>query len=171
MIFQQFNQFVIGWAGDRKILKNGKPYTQGLKLISEWGETCDALAKGKKNDLKDGIGDSSVVLVILAKMHGFTPSPVIPRYLLLGADERDLVSAITYTIGRIVLGKFEDHSSCGRMIDTCLDSLKMLAEMNDLEYMDCCAHAWDEIKNRKGELNELGVFVKESDLEKNNETV
>lgn len=38
MTFDEFSELVIGWAGDRKIIKNGKPYTQALKLSEEWDE-------------------------------------------------------------------------------------------------------------------------------------
>lgn len=73
------------------------------KVIEEVGETASALAKGNLEKLKDGIGDSFVTLIILAKQNGLEPS-------------------------------------------------------------ECLEAAWNEIKNRKGKLNEQGVFVKESDL-------
>lgn len=31
--------------------------------------------------------------------------------------------------------------------------------------IDCCAVAWNDIKDRKGYLNEDGIFVKEGDIE------
>ena len=34
----------------------------------------------------------------------------------------------------------------------------------DLDIMECLASAYEEIKDRKGRVNEQGVFVKESDL-------
>jgi len=38
--------------------------------------------------------------------------------------------------------------------------LEIIADLSGLIYMDCCEHAWEQIKDRKGYLNEHGVFVK-----------
>lgn len=38
MTFEEFEALVFGWSTDRKIIKNGKPYTQALKLSEEWDE-------------------------------------------------------------------------------------------------------------------------------------
>lgn len=59
---------IVQWAEDRKILQNGNLSTQGLKLVSEIGELADNIAKGK--DIRDDIGDSAVVLIIIAKLYG-----------------------------------------------------------------------------------------------------
>jgi uncharacterized protein YabN with tetrapyrrole methylase and pyrophosphatase domain len=59
---------VVDWANDRKIIQNGRIETQGLKLVSEIGELADNLVKGQ--DITDDIGDSMVVLIIIAEMYG-----------------------------------------------------------------------------------------------------
>jgi len=41
--------------------------------MEEVGETAGALAKNDQVELKDGIGDAFVTLIILAKQCGFTP--------------------------------------------------------------------------------------------------
>lgn len=166
MNFSQFEMCVIGWAGDRKILKNGKEYTQCLKLISEWGETCDALAKGRKNELKDGIGDCSVVLVILSAMCGVRILEKVPDGLMDGADEQILVVVISRVLSELALCRRDDLEILQREIATAIFALKKLAELNELDYLSCCAHAWAEIQHRRGELNEHGVFIKEEDVEK-----
>jgi len=43
-----------------------------LKVMEEVGETAGALAKNNTAELKDGIGDSFVTLIILAKQCGFS---------------------------------------------------------------------------------------------------
>jgi hypothetical protein len=88
------------WSYDRGILTNGKVTTQALKLVSEVGELCDNVGKGK--DIKDDIGDCLVVLTNLASLSGLT-----------------------------------------------------------LE--GCWTYAYDEIKDRKGFLNEHGNFIKDTD--------
>lgn len=59
---------ILTWAYDRGILQNSTPQIQMLKLVSEFGELADNLAKGK--DVKDDIGDCFVVLSIIAHMSG-----------------------------------------------------------------------------------------------------
>jgi hypothetical protein len=46
--------------------ESGGTYSQGF------GETAGALAKNNEADLKDGIGDSLVTLIILARQCGFS---------------------------------------------------------------------------------------------------
>lgn len=91
------------WSDDRGILKNGKTTTQALKLVSEVGELCDNVAKGR--NIKDDIGDCLVVLTNIAALEGLT-----------------------------------------------------------LE--QCWSHAYNEIKDRKGYLNEHGNFIKEGDIDR-----
>lgn len=64
----QYN--ILQWAHARGILTNSSPQIQGLKLVSEIGELCDNLAKGR--DVRDDIGDAIVVLTIIANMKGTT---------------------------------------------------------------------------------------------------
>jgi NTP pyrophosphatase (non-canonical NTP hydrolase) len=59
------------WADDRKLNDKAGPFgsqsfKQLAKLTEESGEIAEALIKKKIDDLKDGIGDVIVVLIILA---------------------------------------------------------------------------------------------------------
>lgn len=53
------------WAKEKRLDK-AEPEKQMLKVIEEVGEVAAALARNNKNDLRDGIGDVVVTLVILA---------------------------------------------------------------------------------------------------------
>ena len=53
------------WAIDRN-LHTADSSKQALKLGEEFGELCEALAKGKRDMLKDSLGDIYVVMTILA---------------------------------------------------------------------------------------------------------
>jgi len=66
----EYEELTLKWSADRGITINGKAETQTLKLISEAGELCDNIAKGK--DIKDDIGDMLVVLTNIAKLKGTT---------------------------------------------------------------------------------------------------
>ena len=56
------------WGEDRNMYKNSTPQAQALKLVSEVGELCDNLAKGRYECAEDDIGDCFVVLVHIARM-------------------------------------------------------------------------------------------------------
>ncbi|WP_433958782.1 MazG-like family protein [Cytobacillus horneckiae] len=53
------------WARDKN-LHQADPSKQTLKLGEEFGELCEGLAKGRKDLVKDSIGDMYVVMTILA---------------------------------------------------------------------------------------------------------
>jgi NTP pyrophosphatase (non-canonical NTP hydrolase) len=46
---------------------------QMLKVLEEVGETAGALLKSNEDEIKDGIGDSFVTLIILSRQLGLTP--------------------------------------------------------------------------------------------------
>lgn len=96
-------ELILQWSEERGITTNGKVSTQALKLVSEVGELCDNVSKGRS--IKDDIGDCFVVLTNLAKLSNLTLS-------------------------------------------------------------ECVSHAYNDIKDRKGYLNEHGNFIKEGDVAK-----
>ena len=59
------------WSIDKNLDK-GNPDRQALKFYEEAGEVGAALSRNKLDDLKDGIGDTVVTLIILAQQHGVT---------------------------------------------------------------------------------------------------
>jgi NTP pyrophosphatase (non-canonical NTP hydrolase) len=62
-----------GWAHDRNIIKGSTPHAQFVKLIEEIGELAEGIAKPGRLDLAaDAIGDSVVVLTLLAEQLGLS---------------------------------------------------------------------------------------------------
>ena len=55
-----------------KGLHKANPDKQALKVWEESGEIASALARGNREALKDGIGDTVVTLIILAQQHGMS---------------------------------------------------------------------------------------------------
>lgn len=70
MSFAQVEMDVIQWAEARKILPNATSQTQLLKTVSELGELADALIKGDREGIIDGLGDVLVTLIIVADKEG-----------------------------------------------------------------------------------------------------
>lgn len=71
--FDNLIENVLNWASCKDILKKENAHKQMIKVIEEVGETAGALLKGKDDEIKDGIGDSFVTLIILAKQLGLDP--------------------------------------------------------------------------------------------------
>jgi NTP pyrophosphatase (non-canonical NTP hydrolase) len=86
--------------------------------------------------------------------------------------ERKIVSNSTAVVqlGKLVseIGELADNVVKGRCvkddIGDCIVVLNTLALMNDTTLEECLAQAYDDIKDRKGYINELGVFIKEGDM-------
>jgi NTP pyrophosphatase (non-canonical NTP hydrolase) len=74
MDFNTLIENVTGWAEAKNILLPENAPKQMLKVMEEVGETAGALAKNKHEELKDGIGDSFVTLIILSKQMGMEPA-------------------------------------------------------------------------------------------------
>ena len=74
MSFDELSENVLVWAEEKGILVKDNAPKQMLKVLEEVGETAGALLKDKKDEIKDGIGDSFVTLIILSKQLGLAPS-------------------------------------------------------------------------------------------------
>jgi NTP pyrophosphatase (non-canonical NTP hydrolase) len=66
MINEQFEN-IRQWAEDRNLIEGSRPVNQISKLLEEMGELATGVNKNKIDLIADGIGDSIVVLTILAK--------------------------------------------------------------------------------------------------------
>jgi|SRR6056300_1671434 NTP pyrophosphatase (non-canonical NTP hydrolase) len=73
MSFDELSNNVIEWAYDKGILERENAPKQMLKVLEEVGETAGALLKSNEDEIKDGIGDSFVTLIILSRQLGLTP--------------------------------------------------------------------------------------------------
>lgn len=65
------------------------------------------------------------------------------------------IGELADAINKIQIDKISDG------IGDVLVCLINVAHMLDMNLKDCLAYAYDEIKDRKGYLNEAGVFIKE----------
>ena len=70
---------VIGWAYDKGILSKDNAPKQMIKVMEEVGETAGALLKKNEHEIKDGIGDILVTVIILARQLGYTPEECLEQ--------------------------------------------------------------------------------------------
>lgn len=67
-------QQVQQWAIDKGIVSIDNVPKQMMKVMEELGETCQAILKNKPEEIKDGIGDVFVTMIILSTQLGLDPS-------------------------------------------------------------------------------------------------
>jgi NTP pyrophosphatase (non-canonical NTP hydrolase) len=164
MTFEEFKTNVEQWAEARGIYEHSTALAQALKAVSEVGELADAVIKGDREALKDAIGDVAVCLVNVARMEDidlcredfdlgrptYNGSQSFAGFIAFHFG--DLASDIIYH-GQPKAGAFEESMA----------NMKDLAALNGLTLEECCAAAWNEIKDRKGRMVPGGAFVKEGD--------
>jgi len=79
MMFEEFEQRVLGWSSDRGILQNGTVEGQTLKFCEEAGEVAGAVAKQNDELLLDSIGDVLVTLVNVCALSGIDYSDALDQ--------------------------------------------------------------------------------------------
>ena len=162
----ELEQATLQWSYDRGILTNGKATTQALKLMSEAGELAGNL--NNNNDIKDDIGDCLVVLTNLAGLTktsldecglqslGFVEMPGENYF------ERNIILSFLD-----ILGKLCDNVAKGLDIKIdiklALVNLQEICNFYELSMVECWNLAYEDIKDRKGFLNEHGNFIKSTD--------
>ena len=63
----ELQPLIIKWGIEKDLIKLDNAPKQRLKLLEEVGETARAILKNDVKEIKDGLGDIFVVLVILAE--------------------------------------------------------------------------------------------------------
>jgi len=68
MLLYTYINLIKKWAEKRGLLDRGIPFSQALKTKEEAEELVEAVRKGDLNEIKDGIGDTFVTLVVLCEL-------------------------------------------------------------------------------------------------------
>lgn len=167
---EYYQRLVRQWAVDRNLIKGSTPEAQCVKLIEEYGELARGIAKQDEALIKDSIGDTLVVCIILAAQLGsdsFSIDKLIfersevnnnnvrEKLVMNGATE---LGAISYFIN--VTNR--DTDRCIGNIYALCDTLADIAYLYKWSLADCLIAAYNEIKDRKGRMVD-GIFIKEGD--------
>lgn len=162
--YKKLHNLTHEWAKARGIVDNGNVFTQTMKLVSEYGELCDAIIKNRDLEVKDAIGDMMVVLSNIASILGGQW-----RIVFLDACKRTKKETLDpsrqmpenmQSLTELLAKLFQGHYQVAFHIPSVL---KLVAARYNLSLVACWHSAYDEIKDRKGYLNEFGNFVKEGD--------
>lgn len=172
MSWNELKNNVEKWAEERGIYEHSTPEAQLLKALSELGELADAVVKNDRDAIKDAIGDVAVCIVNYTRIAGHQFNDVESLLEMLHVEQKkdlDQKKSIHYcigsaarVIGSILNGNSDDHEDASL---ACLLTMFFAAHYLDIDFIDCCKSAWNEIKDRKGRMVEGGAFVKEDDLQ------
>lgn len=167
---EYYQRLVRQWAVDRNLIEGSTPEAQCVKLIEEYGELARGIAKQDEALIKDSIGDTLVVCIILAAQLGsdsfnidkliferseVNSANVREKLVMNGATE---LGAISYFIN--VTNR--DIDRCIGNIYALCDTLAEIAYLYKWSLADCLIAAYNEIKDRKGRCVD-GIFIKEGD--------
>jgi len=79
MSFDKLSDNILVWAEEKGILVKDNAPKQMIKVMEEVGETAGALLKKNEHEIKDGIGDILVTVIILARQLGYTPEECLEQ--------------------------------------------------------------------------------------------
>ncbi|MDK9853144.1 MazG-like family protein [Staphylococcus equorum] len=164
---QEFTGLIEQWAEDRN-LHTADPIKQYDKLIEEFGELMKGINKQDMPMIKDSIGDMYVVLVVMGRQIGLSMAD------LLKDESLDTLRPEHSTFGYVRdLNRLADNMKSNEFYDgyvfiwNASDIEKQLAKTcgeYEIAFVDCVELAYNEIKDRKGEMRD-GKFVKSEDLQ------
>ena len=147
MTFKELETQIIDWATQRGLDKLEFNEKQYLKFLEEVGETCRAILKDDKPSIIDGFGDIAVTMIVLNLQ--------IRSISEFRTYKRSYDNHLTnWTFGDLVRRVQPDFIN--PMAMDCLDGL---CYQQGYELVDCLNSAYNEIKNRQGEIIN-GTFIK-----------
>ena len=155
-------QKIIQWHHDRNIVEGATDEGQFKKLMSEFGEYSDNLAKGRC--VKDDIGDMGVVLLNIAERNDCVSLMINNGLTVFSSTYSQLLYSLNDISYYMEVESSEHYKETIKenLIYT-WESLVRTAADSGTTLEECLEVAYDDIKDRKGKLIN-GTFVKESDL-------
>jgi hypothetical protein len=174
MNLQELDTLIVQWGLDRMIIQHSTPFAQLEKTGEEVKELIESFAAYKAlygteltitkefhlNEIKDAIGDIYVTLVI---GHGIYTRQGLGLFILGDqTSERDPVTKLQAMLTEAAFyagaGLVRRYSEA---VQRMTGLLQQICETYDTTLEECVEQAYNEIKDRKGYLNDQGIFVKE----------
>jgi hypothetical protein len=156
---------ICGWHHARNLIEGSTDLAQFAKLVQESGELSDNLCKGK--GISDDIGDMVVVILNMATRHRLSSTitaALTCEPLDIHADHNDIeaFAYLSILMGELAHSLLDKDLNIKTLVEITV-LLVYIANAHELTIMQCLDQAWDDIKDRKGEMRN-GVFIKEADL-------
>lgn len=165
---REFLSCVSKWAVDRNLVEGSSVSQQMYKLVEEMGEHAAAIARKKQKEAADGVGDAAVVLTVMSTqvcLGGKIVAPEAIPFLNVVAGLGNIAADILQIVEDQQAGRPVDPGDLRVTLGSVLTSLHDYADQHPQlpPASECLATAWNEIKDRKGQMVD-GVFVKEQDV-------
>lgn len=163
------------WGSDRNLILGATPQAQFVKLVEEFGEVTTGMEEDNYAEIKDGLGDTAVVLTILAAQMGtsieecFEYATSMERTLVFFEDEAEYstyIRSISTQFGKLATGIAKKNAPIAKeALGHALGLVFALSAclLVDETFEDALLASYNVIKDRKGKMID-GVFVKEADL-------
>lgn len=149
------------WSKERGI--DTLPYQeQRYKIMEEFGELFGAYYRGHLEELKDSLGDIVVTLIIYVQQFSKGERNFFEEFWWVDKGEFNYLG---FHLDQIAISTnliWSGASGIWVLRDVVAD-LKNIALHYGWDLIDCVEHAWEEIKDRKGQVVN-GKWVKETDL-------
>lgn len=185
----ELNEAIIQWAADRQIIKRSTAYAQAIKTAEEVMELIQAstvmeydddldLGDMMENltfcqnvgDEMDAIGDIYVTLIVGAMCHSkLTGTAYSPPDTVIPSSVKNPIEALQKCLVMLGAASVDGRSDYWTVNATMVSYLAQIAdggrsELGGDSLTNCVAHAYNQIKDRKGYLRPDGVFVKEEQV-------
>lgn len=153
---------ILDWAEKRNLLHPSNAPKQCLKMMSEMGELYLAVDQDDEAspDVKDGIGDTMVTMIILSSQLGICFKEEVLNYTPKVGVHYFILPSL---LGEICDSVAKDEYERNEMVKTMQNSvaiLESIAKSFRLKLDECLDFAYNEIKNRKGKTVN-GTFIKD----------
>ena len=149
------------WAIDREIDKKGTVEGQSIKTAEEIAELIKGISKDDMYLIKDSIGDVFVTLVIgnmidenIDMEECYTEAKRTFK-TFSKEDKKDAIDLLAQSITDIIRNGYYEYSLYYGLAD-----LMAIADTYNLDFKDCVESAYNEIVNRKGEINKISNYYK-----------
>jgi hypothetical protein len=153
-----WNLRVAKWFDDRNLTEGSDPPRQFIKLLQEYTELYEGELLGRTDELKDGIGDTQVVLCGMAHQIK-CPWPTWENPP--AKDSKRAVAELLIEFGRVLAhDSWRSPEHFGFPLQTMCILLNQIANANGLTMNECQEQAWGDIEHRIGYIDDSGVFVK-----------
>jgi NTP pyrophosphatase (non-canonical NTP hydrolase) len=154
------------WGNDRKLYENSNRHRQISKYLEEKGELAQAITKDSVVAIADAIGD---MLVCLTHVAVFNYGLDILGAHLYNHARQSLTEEDRENWHITINTLLADLDHCTRRLVTpmstfafnaIIEALHKIADGYNLTLQRCMQHAWEQIKDRKGEFKD-GLFIKD----------
>ncbi len=165
MTMQELIKKIEQWAIDRELDKNGTVEGQLIKTAEEVAELIIGISKGNLKLIKDSVGDVFVTLVIGSLLQG-SKNDFIATFDDFYKYQKNDCFEDKYECIQALMLNFSDllvDISYNNAIHVRVNTIILIAEFYNLDFIDCVESAYKEIADRKGVVKN-GTFIKEDDL-------